>query len=73
MKTNNNNDFSKRTASQINSILKANGIIGKVWNLGDNREFEVCVKPEIQTLMKLKSIGFIRTATTSNSIYLKAF
>ena len=73
MKVNNTNDFSKRTASQVNSILKANGIIGQVFNLGDNKEFELRLEPEIKTLMKLKMAGFLRTGTTSKSIYFKTF
>ena len=75
MKTvkNNPNDFSKRTSAQVRSILRKNGLDCKVWNLGDNREFELELKPGIKNLMMIKSLGFIRTSTTTNSVYIKAF
>lgn len=74
MKTNNTNDFSKRTAAQIKSILKANGINAKVENKGDNRLFYVEAMPTIKNLMIVKISGFIRTGTIADKgIYIKAF
>lgn len=70
---NNNNDFSKRKASQVRSILRKNELDCKVWACGDGREFELVLKPTIQNLMKIKLLGFIRTTITSETIYVKAF
>ena len=58
MKKNNTNDFSKRTASQIASILIANGVAFKPENLGDGRTFYVNDNG-IRTRFGIKKAGFI--------------
>jgi hypothetical protein len=47
-KVNNSNNFGKRTASQINSILKSNGLDWKAENLGDGRTFDVRIESNIK-------------------------
>ena len=58
MKTNNTNDFSKRTQSKIASILIANGVVFKPENLGDGRTFYVN-DASIKTRFAIKKAGFI--------------
>jgi sugar lactone lactonase YvrE len=58
MKTNNTNDFSKRTQSQIASILISNGVAFKPENLGDGRTFYVN-DTSIKTRVGIKKAGFI--------------
>ena len=41
MNTNNKNDFSKRTQSQVTSFLIKNGVAFKPENLGDGRTFYI--------------------------------
>ena len=72
MKTNNSNDFSKRTASQIKAITKQK-FDGKVYNLGDNRLFMIEAENTILNRMKLKQLGFILDDGGSSGIYFKAF
>lgn len=74
MTTNNTNDFTKRTASQIKAILKSNAIaFDYVENQGDNRQFQIGIESNIKNLMKLKQAGFIRIDTTPNTITVKTF
>jgi len=58
MKTNNTNDFSKRTSKQIASILTSNGIAFKPENLGDGRTFYLN-DTSIKTRVGIKKAGFI--------------
>lgn len=58
-KVNDNNNFGKRTASQVNSILKSNGIDCKAENLGDGRTFGVKIESNIKNRYTLKKAGFI--------------
>ena len=58
MKTNNKNDFSKRTQSQVASILISNGVTAKPENLGDGRNFYLR-DTSIKTRMAIKKAGFI--------------
>jgi len=55
---NNKNNFSKRTSSQVASILRANGITFKVENLGDGRTFYIN-DSSLRTRMAIKKAGFI--------------
>lgn len=72
MRTNNNNDFSKRTASQVKAITKQK-FDGKVWNTGDGRLFQVEAENSILNRMKLKQLGFILDDGSNFGIYFKAF
>jgi len=65
MKTNNTNDFSKRTQSQIASILIANGVAFKPENLGDGRTFYVN-DTSIKTRVAIKKAGFILEVSKAN-------
>jgi len=58
MRKNNTNDFSKRTASQVASILIANGVAFKPENFGDGRTFYVN-DSGIRTRFGIKKAGFI--------------
>ena len=58
MKTNNQNDFTKRTQSQIASILISNGVAFKCENLGDGRTFYVN-DSTLRTRLGIKKAGFI--------------
>lgn len=58
MKTNNTNNFIKRTQSQVASILIANGVPFKPENLGDGRTFYVN-DSSIKTRVGIKKAGFI--------------
>jgi hypothetical protein len=72
MKTNDQNNFAKRTVSTIKSILNANKInFDLVVNDGDNNQFTVICDASIRTKMQLKQAGFIRLYSDSNSITLK--
>jgi len=66
MKTNNKNDFSKRTANQVKSILKENGVMLNPENFGDGRHFFVndC---SLKTRIKIKKAGFILQLSEENS------
>ena len=71
-KKNDTNNYAKRTASTIKSILKSNNIeFTDVYNDGDNNQFSIMTPNTIITKMKLKQAGFIRLFTTSNSIIIK--
>ena len=59
MKTNNKNNFGKRTANQINSILKSNGIEAKAINQGDGNSFNVYIESNLHNRFALKKSGFI--------------
>ena len=65
MKTNNTNDFSKRTASQVASVLNANGITIKPENLGDGRTFYIN-DTSIKTRFAIKKAGFILELSKAN-------
>lgn len=65
MKTNNKNDFSKRTASQVSSILIANGVPYKPENLGDGRTFYIN-DSNIKTRVGIKKAGFILDLSNKN-------
>ena len=65
MKINNINNFSKRTASQVASILKANGIPFKPENLGDGRTFYIN-DTNIKTRIGIKKSGFILNLSNEN-------
>lgn len=65
MKTNNTNDFSKRTQSQIDSILISNGVLSKPESLGDGRTFYVH-DSGIKTRFALKKAGFILELSKAN-------
>ena len=65
MKTNNTNDFSRRTQSQIASILILNGIAFKPENMGDGRTFYIN-DTTIKTRVGLKKAGFILDLSNSN-------
>ena len=58
-KVNNSNNFVKRTAPQVTSILKANGFDCKAENLGDGRTFDVLIESTIKNRYALKKAGFI--------------
>jgi zona occludens toxin (predicted ATPase) len=73
LKLNNQNDSSKRTASQVKAITKQKFENAKVYNTGDGRMFEIEVENSILNRMKLKQLGFILEGTTTSSIYFKAF
>jgi len=65
MKINNTNDFSKRTQSQVASILIANGVPFKPENLGDGRTFYVN-DTSIKTRFAIKKAGFILETSKVN-------
>ena len=76
LKVNNQNDSSKRTAVNIKSILKSNGIeFSLVINDGDNRQFTIITPNTIQTKMKIKQAGFLRLNNDGlkNSITVKCW
>jgi uncharacterized protein (DUF983 family) len=67
--TNNTNDFSKRTAAQVASILKANGLVLKCENLGDGKTFSV-LDTTLKTRIALKKCGFILNTSNQSDKYL---
>lgn len=74
MKTNNTNDFSKRTASQVASILISNGVAFKPENLGDGRTFYIN-DTSIKTRFAIKKAGFILelSKATDKGLIFKAY
>lgn len=62
---NNTNDFSKRTASQVASILIKNGVPFKPENLGDGRMFYVN-DSSIKTRVGIKKAGFLLDLSRKN-------
>jgi len=72
MKTNDTNNFKKRTVSTIKSILKSNNInFDLVINDGDNNQFTIICDSSIKTKMQLKQAKFIRLYSDNNSITIK--
>lgn len=72
MKTNDTNNFAKRTVSTIKSILNSNNInFDLVINDGDNNQFTIICDASIKTKMQLKQAGFIRLYSDNNSITIK--
>jgi hypothetical protein len=69
MKTNDKNDFSKRTSKSVEAILKM-----KVENLGDNRTFLLNSNSFVDRV-KIKQLGFILTRQNNEdkNIIFKAF
>ena len=74
MKRNNTNDFSKRTQSQIASILISNGIAFKPESLGDGRTFYVN-DTSIKTRVRIKKAGFLLdlSKNTDKGLTFKAY
>jgi hypothetical protein len=72
--TNNTNDSSKRTASQVAAILIANGCPFKPENTGDGRKFLVN-DTSFRTLVQIKKAGFIlhQSNATDKVLYFSAF
>ena len=58
MKTNDKNNFAKRTANAVSSILKSNGIEMKPVNNGDGNMFYVN-QNDLATRILVKKAGFI--------------
>ena len=72
MKTNDTNNFKKRTTTTIKGILNSNNIdFDFVINDGDNNQFTIICDSSIKTKMKLKQVGFIRLYSDNNSITIK--
>lgn len=74
MKTNNTNDFSKRTASQVASILISNGVAFKPESLGDGRTFYIN-DASLKTRFAIKKSGFILelSKATDKGLIFKAY
>ena len=73
-KTNDTNNFAKRTAGTIKSILNSNDIpYTHVDNDGDSNQFSITTPNTIKTKMQLKQAGFIRIDkfSTNNVIVIK--
>jgi len=73
-KKNDTNNFAKRTASTIKSILNSNNIpFESVTNDGDNNQFGILTPNILKTKMQLKLAGFIRIDkfSTKNVIVIK--
>lgn len=75
MKNNDKNLHGKRTATQVKSILKSNGIFCKVENFGDGRTFYLGLKSTMIARMELYKIGFILCVgkESDNHILVKAY
>ena len=56
---NNKTNYGKRTANQVNSILKANDIDAKSINLGNGIEFDIRIESNLRNRFALKKAGFI--------------
>jgi hypothetical protein len=69
-KVNNSNNFGKRTASQVSSILKSNGFDCKAENLGDGRTFDVKIESNIKNRYALKKAGFILCSGKEGDNYI---
>jgi len=71
---NNANDFSKRTATQVNAILKGYNLPAKAESLGDGRAFYIH-DTSIKTRVALKKAGFIRDVAGVNDkgVFFKVF
>lgn len=54
---NNTNNFGKRTANQVNAILREIGIDAKSENLGDGRTFDIKIADTIKNRFLLKKKG----------------
>jgi catalase len=74
MKTNDQNNFAKRTQAQVKSILVAHGVDFKPENMGDGRLFSV-LDTSIKTRVAIKKAGFILDRSNLNDkvLYFKAF
>ena len=76
MKTNNTNNFAKRTERTVKSILKANNVtFEQCTNEGDGNLFSITGKDcnTIQNKMRLKKAGFLRDESFGNTIYFKCY
>jgi hypothetical protein len=72
MKTNDTNNFAKRTASQVTAILRTHGITEKAENMGDGRHF--CIAGDkFRTKVAVMKAGFILEGQTSGTIYFRTF
>lgn|GEM_PF-5068738 len=75
MKTNDTNNFAKRTASQVTAILRTHGVTEKAENTGDGRHFCI-VSEKFGTRVAVKRAGFIlerQDARACSTIYFRAF
>ena len=74
MKMNNSNDFAKRNANTVNSILKSNGIEFKAQNTGDGRLFHI-QNNDFKTRFLLKKAGFLlqRCKEDDKNCYFSCF
>jgi hypothetical protein len=69
---NETNNSAKRTAAQVNAILKSNGIDFKAANQGDGNLF--CIQDaSLKTAILLKKAGFIINERTKNVTYFNCF
>ena len=72
MKLNDKNDFAKRTANTVNSILSANGIELKAINNGDGNMFYIN-QNDLKTRILVKKSGFILQRSEQNAKQLYFF
>jgi len=75
-KTNNTNDFTKRTSATIKSIISQTNIFDgcKIENMGDNRSFSIIGRVDIKARVELKkTFGFIIEEVAFNTIYFKTY
>ena len=70
------NNFAKRTATQVKSILKSNNIdFDSVINDGDGNQFTIRIENTIKNKAKLDFIGFILLPKwhSKNKLVVKCF
>jgi|AntRauTorckE5430_2_1112549.scaffolds.fasta_scaffold30916_1 hypothetical protein len=75
-KTNNTNDFTKRTSATIKSIISQTNIFDgcQIENMGDNRSFSIIGRVDIKARVELKkTFGFIIEEVAFNTIYFKTY
>ena len=72
---NDTNNFAKRTAATVKSILSKNGIDCHVENLGDGRTFDIAIEATLENRIALRKAGFIlfRSKVGDKSIVVMCF
>jgi hypothetical protein len=76
IKTNNTNDFTKRTSATIKSIISQTNIFDgcQIENMGDNRSFSIIGRVDIKARVEIKrTFGFIIEEVAFNTIYFKTY
>jgi hypothetical protein len=73
VKKNDTNNAAHRTAAQVRSILRSNGVECTVENLGDSRTFYIVTDDSLKTYLAIKNAGFITISRRGGHVELKCW